>query len=315
MVSYRLGDDKMSRFVIIQADNAISAVCAKILSTMDDINNFVIYKDKYLNNFDTSLIEEGDRVIIVGYSYTESEAQLKTINTIENNTSDKYHFIALHGKYTNNPSINVVNDYSSLISIILQSAGTDFADKGILDSLYRFSHNEKVQNTKSIYSILGCLEYTKIISNEVNLVPLHKNDNGLIEMGTINSYPLTNWYYDTHIKPNIGKRLYDFGKVIPKIDAKVFVLNSDADLNVFKLLFLPGECINFDMIIQPKGFNVSRDNVLVLVIPLNRQVSDIIEDDNKFATDILSNLGFKYSKVGEYTGYTIMPVSFTGLFI
>lgn len=305
----------MSRFVIIQADNAISAICAKILSTVDDADNFVIYKTKYLNNFDTKLIAEGDDVFITGYSYTGSDAQMRKIDEIENSGCADYLFIALHGKQAIHPKIHVVNDYGSLLAISLQSAGTDFADKGILNSLYYFSHNEKVQNTKSIYSILGCLEYTKIIGNEVNLVPLHKNDNGLIEMGTINSYPLTNWYYDTHIKPNIGKRLYDFGKVIPKIEAKVFVLNSDADLNVFKLLFLPGECINFDMIIQPKGFNVSRDNVLVLVIPLNRQVSDIIEDDNKFATDILSNLGFKYSKVGEYTGYTIMPVSFTGLFI
>lgn len=304
----------MSRFLIVQADNSVSTICAKILSENDTGTDVTVYKNKFFNNFDTGVIEQGDQIIAIGYSYTGSDAQNKKIDEIDNSKCDDFMFLALYGKQTDNPEINVIDNYATLIGICLTSVNSEFKYKDTLEGLHKLSCNKEVAINKSLSSILGCLEYTKLTGNNYRTVPLSRDADGLFEVGRIDDYLVSDWYYDTKIKPNMNKQLYEFGKSIPNIDSKVFVLNSDIDLSVFKIVKLQDLKGIYDIIIQPKGFNVSRDNVLVLVIPLNKQVSGTIKDDNKFATDILNGLGFVNSKVGQYTGYTIMPVSFTGLF-
>ena len=304
----------MSRFLVVQADNSVSAICAKILSENDTGTDVIVYKNKFFNNFDTGVIKQGDQIIVIGYSYTGSSAQNKKIDEINNSKCDDCMFLALHGKKTDNPKINVIDNYATLIGICLTSVDSEFKYKDTMVGLHKLSCNEKVAINESLSSILGCLEYAKITGNNYRMIPLSRDTDGLFEVGGIDDYLLSDWYYDTKIKPNMNKQLYEFGKSIPNIDSKVFVLNSDIDLSVFKIVKLQDLKGVYDIIIQPKGFNVSRDNVLVLVIPLNKQASGNIKDDNKFATDILNGLGFVNSKVGQFTGYTIMPVSFTGLF-
>lgn len=303
----------MSRLVIIQADTAVSAVCAKLISDtcIESDREIVVFKHKFVNQVDTTKLKEDDNVIILGYSFTGSSYQRSIIDIIKDKCKE-YLFLALHGKIVNGYNVEVLSNYSELLTVALKVVDTKFEDNNILSDLTLLSENNIKELSGSIYKILGCLEYTKRMGNDHKYVPI-KYDDAVIKFTEVCGYDVGQWYYGNIVSPVMNMNLSETGKPVESINA--FALNSDVDLNVFKLVFMSELVGKYNMVIQPKGFNVSRNTVVILVIPLESFNGAIINNEStKAIVKRLEQVGLSNSRVGRYTGYTIMNTDFTKLF-